>query len=513
VGASIKKSFFMTDRRVEALGIISILVFQFLWLIVQPPFSSVDEVHHASMAYSVTHYRVIAPINVSNGPNEITSIKTIQWSQPDSFAPGPPGCYLAQGPAYTPNVCRKFPWDSNKIILIKNGNSQYFPIYYLVVGIPTLFAHGEIAYYGMRLFGLFLSFSLILIAARNIKKYFRTSSLFLIIAFTPMAMQGAGDLAPLSVETAAALAFASFFIRFRKNKNYLSSSSAVFSFIERVLMIVSFIFMTSTRPTGMYWGILITILMVLHQGRKSFYTLLSKERLTFLSLFLFQLFIIGFNQLHKHETGLFLPPGSNNVARIIFNSFENTFEYFRNSVGIFGQTGVYLPDVIYAFIFGFWVLLVLNAFRYSNNHVMWLFFITVLVGFIFIPNLVAMKTFYMSYQGRYALPFLSVGLLFLTMEARKFELLFGTLLMMLANGIGLVVSIVRFTYGLMDVGPNAHYQLAHQSVQTPLPILRFSYACLLSFAPLVVLTVFCLTYVLQRRFPVASFKSHSSERD
>jgi Predicted membrane protein (DUF2142) len=463
-----KKRLFLSQWKMDTFIVYSTLVIcSFLWIFVQPPFSSVDEVHHVSKAWFTANVQAIAESNVRKSNTELTKISVPEWTQPDSFAPGPPGCYLAQGPSVTPDSCGSYPWDRKSITVIENQMAQYFPTYYWIVGQPSKIAEGEVAYYLMRFTSFFLCFTLLYLAFSINYRNKIVSPFLLSFLFTPMVVQGAATLAPLATETAAAILSVLSLLAISARSEAFDIKSVN---LEKSAFLVASFFLLTTRPSGILWG---TFLVAFFFVFFRFQALLFIRKSPVISFMFCVFYFLSavFNYFHRLETRPYPPAQPVSFFRVSIDSFSASFDYLRNFVGIFGQAGIYLPEFMYAFYLCGLVILAYIALENRGK----LFFAAIILSslfLIFVPNYTTRNFSYLTYQGRYGIPLMAVIFIFGTANHSKRYFLHYYTLVLMCNATAVVLSALRFSYGLLDVSPNAFYRIATTTIKYELPFFR-----------------------------------------
>ena len=127
--------------------VLGLLLIELGWVLAVPPFRGVDEWDHAYRASAVAHGQWVAP------PTEATrGTGAIVQAEPDIVAAAQPECQRLD---YTGDAeCVGTRVDDH--VEIASGAGRYHPLFYAVVGSPTLLLDGVAALYAMRMVALFL---------------------------------------------------------------------------------------------------------------------------------------------------------------------------------------------------------------------------------------------------------------------------------------------------------------------------------------------------------------------
>ena len=133
------------------------------WQFIILPFTGNDEPWHSTRAYAGAHLSTIfgvpkgeRPINFHGGP-----VKAPAWVYGRSIKdPSKQDwrCFIHQ--TAVPATCAGYNWSDNAATNDPHPDSEYSPLGYFLIGLPTLFSHGEFAYYAMRGLTALLTFGL-----------------------------------------------------------------------------------------------------------------------------------------------------------------------------------------------------------------------------------------------------------------------------------------------------------------------------------------------------------------
>lgn len=190
----------MTGRGQILLFIIGVLCLQAAWMLTVPPFRGVDEIDHVYRAASVVRGDVrpaTKPVPDGRGLEVHVPVDMVEAAANacDQLR------YVGRGNCQpTGNVRR------DGTAAIASAAGTYMPLYYALVGWPSLFLDGEHSLYGMRIVSLLLCDSLLLLAAavamRRKSSWHRAA---LTVCLTPTVTYATVTAAPNAMSFAGAL--------------------------------------------------------------------------------------------------------------------------------------------------------------------------------------------------------------------------------------------------------------------------------------------------------------------
>lgn len=347
-----RKSNFETKSRVSALMLfISIFTLGLSWVIFQPPFASVDEPAHASRAYTAVHGQLIFPINTNTAADAVDEITVPNWILPYA-EPDSPYCFWSR--IEITADCAKTDWSKDEPTKRPNQFAQYFPTFYFIAGLPSIWFHGQLAYYLMRFFGMLMVMVFFYMILREIRINISPKLIGLsLIAITPMNFLGAATLAPLALETLSITLLTILLFRI-SNSGFMGKAD------QYKFYVVLFTSLTA-RPSGIVWNVIVWSYFLLTRQldiRNINKTNLGKN-FTRVSLIIF---IFASVNLYLHRPKVAYNLGTYKIT--IFNNLsfgvQSASEQFNNMIGIFGMD-VYIPHIFYYISFG-----ILSFFVYTN---------------------------------------------------------------------------------------------------------------------------------------------------
>ena len=143
------------------LAVMALLIgWQFLIL----PFAGNDEPWHSTRAYAGAHLTTIFGVPKSKRPDNFHGGPVVApaWAYGRSLATPTQSDWLCfiHKPA-VPATCADYKWTDKTMTNDPHPDSEYSPLGYFLIGLPTLVLSGEVAYYGMRAFAVLLTFGLL----------------------------------------------------------------------------------------------------------------------------------------------------------------------------------------------------------------------------------------------------------------------------------------------------------------------------------------------------------------
>lgn len=294
----------------------------------------------------------------------------------------------------------------SKVVDVTSGAASYNPLYYLIVGWPSLIISGEASVMAMRLMsGLLNSFfvGLLFYVAFQLPRA-RSLPAWIAIALTPMAVYLTGVLNPNGVEITASAALTALALLVIHDRSHTSLPSRM------ALLAVSGIVAGNARATSPLSVAIIVIAVALTVPPPRLLSLIKRRAVWIAATAsaLGLLFAVVWTEFIGGPGG-FIPSGD--PARpgpivAFVKTLADTSSYGRQMVGVLGWFEVSLPDVIYlgwTAAIGFVVVAGLAAGRKR----MVIGAVVLMAATVFIPALIQApfaSTFGYIWQGRYLLP-------------------------------------------------------------------------------------------------------------
>lgn len=340
-----------------------LLVPMALWALASPLGSVPDEPSHAIRAAGVVRGQIATPPWVEN-PALARSIVPRYVANMHELT-----CYAGR-PKITPACEIPISGDASTIVTTGNSAGNNSPVYYAVVGLPTLFLTGDAALYGMRFVNAILCAAAFaaMIMQLSLLSRSRWAIAAAVVTVTPMVLFLSGAINPNSIEAAAAGAlFATLVGAVR------APSSARILWERAVICVLSVGLLVNSRSISLLWIVLI-IGAVLAFARVASLRALGRQPGTWVALAGSAAVILAALAWYAH------PPhyGGGPVAGTITSSgtafvsmFVRTFEFSSGYVGFFGWLDT--PSPAYSTII--WsaliVALIVGAMIWGSGRARW----------------------------------------------------------------------------------------------------------------------------------------------
>ena len=386
----------------------SVIVFCFffaiaaLWSLATPLWGSPDEPEHFYRAYGVAHFQLVVP--ESHGPSGVGEYISVPAGIVKSARMT--HCY-----AFNPNrtaQCMSDPTSNMTRVKVTSGASRYNPLYYVLVGLPSLVMGNKHLLFGMRLVAAALSAWMLMWALTSLwltrRPMIATSAL--LFGVTPMALFLAGMVNPNGLEITAALAtWVNALLFFRNDQpEYRGMLMRRAAIAASILVLV--------RSLSPVWlaVILVVSLIGAHSGLRR--RLFRRDILPWLGLSLLAsaLSVLWILVEKPLQTSTLAHPRHLSLATRVHMSWQLEGGRLRQELGVFGWLDTQLRVSVYH---GFWlvtagaVIVALICVRWRDR----LALCVAAAAAIALPVLIEASTLNQErliWQGRYSLP-LSVG--------------------------------------------------------------------------------------------------------
>ncbi len=173
------------------------------WSFATPMSAGPDEPQHIIQATALVRGQFDEPERVQTFIGKFATVMIPSWAA--QLANDPP-CY-AERPAISA-ACIKPLGDSTRTVPANTQFSNSPPLYYAIVGTPTLFLAGPAAVYTMRLVGGLLEAAMLALGLALLDRYYPRRAVFLgaLFALTPMTIFLMSVVTSSGLETAAGFA-------------------------------------------------------------------------------------------------------------------------------------------------------------------------------------------------------------------------------------------------------------------------------------------------------------------
>jgi len=321
-----------------------------LWSLASPVFSSPDESAHATKAIAQVRGQVIGD-KVAGSPFLVVRL-------PDSYRFSPTMMCFVYNPDRAANCGVELgtPTGTN---FFGTQVSTYNPIYYFVVGWPSLLFGGSAGLYAMRLAsGLFSSIFLAwavqagMAGARN--RWMPAAVMFLA---SPIVVYMAGSVNPQGLEIAAAAALWIGLVRLLQSQADDRAPNSLSRTYLWVIVTVSAIALASARALGPLWVVIVVVGCFAYAGRADIRGLFTR-RSSYIPIALIALGGL-FSLAWTLKGGSLSGQASKNDAPLVGASFfrgawtmlRDTPLFIQQAVGVFGWLDTTLPVMVYMLFF------------------------------------------------------------------------------------------------------------------------------------------------------------------
>jgi hypothetical protein len=467
-----------------------------VWSIATPLFASPDEPTQVAHAAAAVRGELVGRTVKSS------SDATTRITIPEIFASGPAytACFAYHDTV--PASCAPPLSKSTKPVSTTTYVGRYPPLYYVIVGLPSLVMKSTAGIYSMRLVSAFIDAVMISLALFSIAFWSRRRLLLVgvIVAATPMVWFLGGVVNPSGLEISAAIClWSSGLVLVLEHADHPPPG------LVGVVVGSTAVFLLA-RPLSPLWVVIVAAMLALVGGRRAIVAILHSRssRWSIGSLAVVAIFALTWI-FSQHSLDL-LPVGApvsrnESKAHLLSTIIGNTGNWIHEMVGVFGALDTYSPLLTYLVWFaviGFVVLLAAACARVRQLGVLALLVVAVLV----IPVAVAYDEAHrlgVVWQGRDVLP-LAVGVPLMALSfveqanvirPWRFRL---TTILCTGLGVGFVAAFVealrRYT-----VGVNGPLNFLDGTWHPPLGSLAVAVICCL----LVALFMVALTYEVHQR--------------
>jgi predicted membrane protein DUF2142 len=425
--------------QVAGLLFLGAIFMQFAWTVTMPPFSGIDEFDHAYRASAVANGQWVAqPSAATRGTGAVLSVPR------DIVSAAHAEC--ENFPYTRPVDCTPQAYLGHGTVSIASGAGRYNPIFYWIIGTPSLPFHGATALYVMRAMSALLSSLFLALSGWALSKWARTRwpLVCLIIATTPVAIYSTAMPAPNGPEITAALALWCCLFGLAQTRNDVRASRALIWAAVPAAMALA-----TLRSLGPMWLAMILALCLAFMGAARVRELLKQSPVHVAAASGFVLIaVVGsvawIMSMKSLVIGRDPVPHSSELATILIQLPL----WLLQSIASFPSRNTPAPTLVYACCLVVGVSLNLLAWFVAARRVR-LALLAVLTMSALVPTAITLATFDTfgtSWQGRYTLPF-SVGLLLLCGLALERSALAhrlarpalacGGLVLFIANAVGI----------------------------------------------------------------------------
>ena len=388
-----------------------------LWAMASPIFSVPDENAHATKAIAQLRGEVIG--------HRVPGVRQLVVDLPPQFSYSSGlMCFV-----FNPNATADCPVELGSKTGTKSFPSwvsSYNPVYYEIVGWPSLIFGGSAGIYAMRIMSSLLSAALIAWAfqAALSRRHARWMPAGLVFLFSPMIVYLAGSVNPQGLEVTAAAALWVGLTRLLQTFTTPDVRSLPRAYLWTIVT-VSASLLATARSLGPLWVVIIVIACFLFVGRKSVWAVFSRARsylpialIAMAGLFSVLWTLAGGSLSGQAEKGD-APAVGVSFANGVWLTLRSTPAYFEQAAGVFGWQDTYLDTAAYLIFGAALILLIALALTVLKRRGA-LVLAVALVAAIAIPAIVQGYSAHQTgliWQGRYglylyvAIPLLAAALL------------------------------------------------------------------------------------------------------
>ncbi|NMR20874.1 DUF2142 domain-containing protein [Cellulomonas fimi] len=374
------------------------------WAVANPLMASPDEPAHVAKAASVVRGQLLGD-DVDGGAagNDIEVPYFYEYSQ------AYPTCYMFR-PELPGNCEIPAARDLDETVETITTAGRYNPLYYVLVGAPTLAPAGDGVLYAMRLLSAALSTFLLALGVRAVAELRRPAwaALGAMTAISPMVVYLSSTVNPAALEVAAAFALWCQLLTLLRHPDP-SRTAGRMGWIA-----VSSVLLVNSRGLSLLYCALIVLFALLVARWRTLLDVLQVRRtwpsfaVIVLGCLAAAAWVVGTNSLGSGGTERF---PDLTFKQAVWISVNNTSVYLQNMIGQFGWTDTNLPvwlHMVFAGALGV-VALVALALGTWRERVLLLGLTAVIILLPVVIHASQARYLGIIWQGRYILP-IAVGL-------------------------------------------------------------------------------------------------------
>jgi len=399
---------FVSPWRVFLTSFTLLFAFMAIWSLATPLFASPDEPAHVARAVSLVRGGELLGHSI-RGANPAYTEVTI----PALYAEGPTyaGCYAFKDTV--PASCNPALTAPDHNVVTRTYVGRYPPLYYAIVGLPSLFTVSTAGLYLMRIMSDLLGAIYLALAVMSVTAWSKNRLLFLglIVAVTPMTVFLSSVVNPSGLEITAATCLwcSALILVTERSSDPPTGLVAVVVAAATGLMLV--------RGLSPLWVALIVIVVACVAGRRALVSI-SRSRAVRLSLLILVpttlfavVWIVAARALDLLPLGI--PVGRDETrAHLLASIIGDTGFWIQQMIGLFGWLDTYSPLLTYLIWYAALSLFALLALvcyqRLRDLAALVLLILIVLI----VPILITYEQAHhvgIDWQGRYILP-MAVGI-------------------------------------------------------------------------------------------------------
>lgn len=433
-----------------------------LWSLATPLMAFPDEPAHTIKAAAVVRGQVTIQPGTSFGHGIHVKVPAYIANLPAQ------GCYKFRSDTSAGCAPAVFSNDSYETIGVTSAGS-YNPLYYWIVGLPTLVLNGAPALYAMRIISALAcaAFFAASFTALTQLKQPKIPVILATIAMTPMVLFMSSGINPNSIEIAATMAaFSGFLVlldRFREPRKSLPAVAAI---------VISTIALANNRQVSLVWLLCAIIVAFMSFPHQRFLRLFKNRYVLWgagisIPAVLLGVFWIFLMLKAPPSTGV-APEGIVNLApgvrpyQAFLTMIDRSFDFVSQYIGNMGWLDTPTPQAVFLFwsmllMISIFLPIVIRPFRRTLGYWVALGLLLVVPA---IMQASQITTLGYIWQGRYNLPLFFIVLISVGMAARFIRIRENPILLAVSKilGIGIIVAqtlafayvLRRYVVGLRD---------------------------------------------------------------
>jgi len=398
------------SKRVFLIAFLFVATLGTLWAMSSPVFSVPDESAHAVKAIAQVRGEVIG--------HERVGSRQLVMDVPDGYSYTPNILCFATVPERPAN-CGSELGDPSGTTWAETQVSAYNPLYYYVVGWPSLLFQGNAGIYAMRIASAL--FSAIFVAWAVQIGFASTRSRWLPagLAFTvtPMIVYLAGSVNPNGIEVASAASFWIGLLALFDRYGAPAAEPRSRLWYPWIVVVISGVVLANARALGPLWVLIVVLLVAAVAGRKQVAALFRRG----FSYWGIAVLAAGglFSIIWTLSGGSLSGQAQKSDAPLVGASFLSgaaymvrmTPQFLQQAIGVFGWQDTYLPGTVYWLMIAAFVAIVITAVAGLSRRNCLLLVLVSVAAFV-VPLLVQAYSAHQTgiiWQGRYGL-FLYIGI-------------------------------------------------------------------------------------------------------
>jgi hypothetical protein len=395
------------------------------WSLGTPLLSAADEPEQSIRAAAVVRGEFSGPQRVWNFSGWQSTYTTpdyleVRYRLPHSLvralAEHDPACY-----AFTVQKTAACTVKANEHLVARAGDSapthmNYSPLYYALVGWPSLFLHGDAALYAMRVVSALITAALLAAAFVVAARRGRAAAVGVVAAATPAAIYFGAVVNPSGLEiTSALLAWVTFIALVRTDSGPAASNS------ERISFTIAAAALVLVRPLGPAWLLFLVaaVLATVPISRERLRNAVRSRAARWMGgVLVLALLATGAWDATQNTMGIV--PRTNptyTIGKGMHITLSQTPVFLGQMVGLIGWNDVHIPAATTILWYGTIVALLLAGLILGNRRerLVLLALPALVVTFPIVFEGVTGASYGVGWQGRYTLP-LAVGVPLLAAE-------------------------------------------------------------------------------------------------